>query len=150
MPVLTMGVPRRVPFQQDAAGHRVERPQQNDEGNIVGQDDVQDFIYGAAFEGEEKRDAHGGGPEGGYFAEMVMPEIGQQQGHQGDGEQHAGKRDAAPERQNGAQIFMTVMAAVSCCFNVAICRLIRLMIHRRCLGSLGIGFVFGRGHVLRL
>jgi len=77
----------------DAAGDGERRQQQHDEGNVVEQHQVQDFV-------ERRRDAEHHGerhndqqrPCGGDLAEVVMPEGCGRQRHDGDGEQDAHER----------------------------------------------------------
>ena len=90
--------------QQNPARDRVKRPQQNNEWNIVGQDDMQDLVHGDTLERDHKRNAQAGGPEARDFSEMVVPEIRQDQRHEGDRQQHARKGDAAPDRKQFSEV----------------------------------------------
>ncbi|OPZ70208.1 MAG: hypothetical protein BWY83_01744 [bacterium ADurb.Bin478] len=54
--------------------------------------------------GDRKRDGEQQRPKGRHLAEMVMPEMRGEQGKQGDGQQDAEERQAAPHRQELAQM----------------------------------------------
>ena len=95
--------------QENAAGNRVQRPEQDDERDVIGHQDVKNFIDGRSPEDPQEGEGHAGGPKKGNLAEMMMPETGQEQRQQGDGKKHAGKRQAAPKGQGFTQVGMAVI-----------------------------------------
>ena len=88
---------------EDAAGYGVERPQQQNEGDVFGHQGVHQHMQAggeAVHEGEG--DEEGQRPAGGDFAEMVVPNMGEKQRAGGDGEQNQHEGDAPGQAQLGA------------------------------------------------
>ena len=75
----------------------------------------------------------------------AVPELRGQKWKQSDGKQHAGEGDAAPQRQDRTQIFMT-MVSPRVCFAVTI---FRLMLSGRSFGSCRMAFKMAARWVLR-
>jgi hypothetical protein len=75
----------QVAANEDSAGHGIERHQQNDEGNVFGQQRMHQAAarQGGAEHGG-KRQKEGQRPRGGDLAEMVVPERRREQRHQSD------------------------------------------------------------------
>ena len=72
---------RRAPegaAQQDPARHGVERPEQDEEGDVVRDDDVQDLVQRRPAVDGNERDREGRRPEGGDLAVVVVPERGRE------------------------------------------------------------------------
>ena len=86
-----------------AAGHGEQREQQDDEGDVVQQNDMQKFVQ-SHIEAVNEETGHQKGqtPEDGDFAEMVFPEVRQGQRHDGDGKQHAGEGNDPDGRELGS------------------------------------------------
>ncbi len=82
----------------DAAGNNEQREQQDDEGQIVEQEHMQDFGRGRP---KSTRCDHGNDqgkrPEGGHLAEMTLPGMRRDQWQQGDGEKQTRERDRPRE-----------------------------------------------------
>ncbi|MPN05435.1 hypothetical protein SDC9_152685 [bioreactor metagenome] len=79
----------------DASSHRVQGSQQDHERQILGQQGVHQ-IHARRTQAidQRKRQQEGQRPAGSDPAEMVMPELRQQQRHQRNRQQHAHKRQA--------------------------------------------------------
>ena len=91
---------------QDAAGDREERKQQDDEGNIFEQHRVQRPPSWSARGPQETRADDGErGPEGGELAVMMFPEMREEQRPGGDREQQAGEGQRPQERHAFARQF---------------------------------------------
>ena len=99
-------------FEADAARDGEQREQQDDEGNVFHEKDMDELIgrqretvdHGA---GDEK----GQSPEQGHFPEVVMPEVGDGQRPDGDGQQHAHKGNGP---DNGQFRSIEVMVSSRC------------------------------------
>ena len=77
-----------------AAGDGEEREEQDDEGDVLADDGVERLEGGrlpAVDQGAGNEE--GEAPEDRNFAEVVLPEVGDEQGAEGDGKQHAGEGD---------------------------------------------------------
>ena len=88
----------------DATRHRKQRGEQNDEGNVFGQQRMHEA--GAGHPGAKhhgKRHQKRQPPGRRHLAKMVVPENGGKQGHQRNRQQQAGKRHA-PQHRNAAAI----------------------------------------------
>ena len=90
----------------DATGHHVQRRQQDHERQVLRQQRVRKADCRRPHPVRE----HQGhqecqGPRGGDLAEMVVPDAGQQQGHQGNRQQQARKGHGPPQGQAGALQF---------------------------------------------
>jgi hypothetical protein len=93
----------QVAAQVDAAGHRVQRRQQDDERQVVGQQRMHELRAGRGrAEDRAKRQQEGQRPAGRDLAEVRMPQRRQQQRHQRDAEQHAGERHGPPAAELAA------------------------------------------------
>ena len=105
--------------QVDTAGNREQPPQQDNEGDVVNQVDVQDFLNGLTGVPEKEWDGEQQGPEGRDLGEMSVPEMWRDQGAQGDGKKDAQEWDDRPKGQKadwagvGAATVIKVGFAVS-------------------------------------
>ena len=83
---------RQRAFQADAAGHGKQGEQQQDEGHVFQQQGFRREEKGRVkTEHEQAGHQKGQPPEYGHFAEMVLPEVGDGQRAERDGQQHARK-----------------------------------------------------------
>ncbi|MCY1289574.1 hypothetical protein D9M70_386710 [compost metagenome] len=89
--------------QQDAAGDGVEGQQQDDEGQVLGEQRVH-HQRGAVVqaEAERERQQEGQGPGRGDLAEVVVPEAWGKDRQQGDRQQDAGERQRPGQAQGRA------------------------------------------------
>ncbi|BBO70595.1 hypothetical protein DSCA_45250 [Desulfosarcina alkanivorans] len=77
---------------------------------------------------------------------MMVPEFRCQQREQGNGKQHAGERDAAPQRQNGSQFLMTVVPPL---LSIAVPRFLK-MVPFGVRGGVRLNFMMAGRRLLRI
>ena len=103
-PVLSAGVPCRLPRDVDAARDGEQREQQDDERHVFGQQRVQHLVQRPApkpnctANGTRKASAQNAGG----LAEVVVPEGGRQQRQERDRQQDAGERHHPEQTQIGS------------------------------------------------
>ena len=68
----------------DPAGYGEKPPEEDDEGDIVDQEDLEDLQKGDVAVGIQKGQGEQERPECRYLSEMVVPEMGRQERKQGD------------------------------------------------------------------
>ena len=90
----------------NATGHGVQRGQQDDERDVLGQHGMHHPGGGHRWpEQGRKRQQKRQRPTGRHLAEVVVPKHGRHQRHQGDRQQDTGKRHAPQHRQRTAVKF---------------------------------------------
>ena len=87
----------------DAAGNNEQREQQDDEGQIVEQEHMQDLGRGRPKSARcGQGNDQGKRPEGGHLAEMTLPGMRRDQRQHGDGEKQTGERHRPRQACAGA------------------------------------------------
>ncbi len=92
----------------DAARDGEQRPEQDDEGDVVDQHDVEERLQGLRAIGDQEGHGQEDGPGRGYLRVVPVPEVRRQQGKERDREQDAHEGQCAPERQHFAQCLRVV------------------------------------------
>ena len=86
----------------NAARDRKEGAHEDEEGQIVGEENVDHLVKGGgSAEGETERNGAGRGPEERDLAEMMVPEARQKERKERDGEKNAGERNGPGKTELG-------------------------------------------------
>lgn len=86
----------------NAARDRKEGSDEDEEGQIVGEENVDHLVKGGGgAEGDPERNGAGRGPEERDLAEMMVPEARQKERKERDGEKNAGKRNGPGKTELG-------------------------------------------------
>ena len=94
---------RKMKKTADAPSDGEEGEEQDDEGQVVGQYDLEKFEKGRLIaEDDEAGDEEGHAPEDGDRAEVVLPEDGDGERGYGYGKQHADEGDDPPDGKSRA------------------------------------------------
>ena len=90
-------------LQAHAAGHGEQGEQQHDEGDVLQQDGMEEFIEGHVEAVDHQTgNQEGKAPEDGDLAEMMVPDVRGEQREKRDGKQNAGKRHGPRKAELGA------------------------------------------------
>ena len=90
------------PAHVNAARHRKERAHEDEEGQIVGEENVDHLVKGGGgAEGDPERNGAGRSPEERDLSEMMVPEARKEKGKERDGEKNAGKRNGPGKTELG-------------------------------------------------
>jgi len=95
----------------DPAGGGEERPEKNDEGNVIDQIDVQDLVERLSLEDDQEGDGEDQRPDEADLREVAVPEVRGEERAEGDAEENPGEGDHRPEREALAE-GRAVVAAV--------------------------------------
>ena len=86
----------------NAARDRKEGAHEDEEGQIVGEENVDHLVKGGgSAECDPERNGAGRGPEERDLAEMVVPEARKEKGKERDGEKNAGERNGPGKTELG-------------------------------------------------
>ena len=98
------GRPAERPPEVDPAADREERPEENDEGNVVDDHHVHELVDGGPAVGEHKGNDHHYRPGRRDLGVVAVPEARREQREERDREEHSGERQGTPHGEERPEL----------------------------------------------